>query len=174
MNAGSLDGGLIPWRRRVFKVLRAALAGGASTAADVATLTLLVSACRVDPHYANLPALLVGGVLGFFGNRHFVFRAGAGDPKRQFVGYVVVEGVGLFLSGLIFDLALRYVPHARDFYVPLRLVSGNIVFLTWSFPLWNRVFRVSSDATTEREKSPQESATQVARPPIPSEQCAPR
>jgi putative flippase GtrA len=172
MIPGSLNGDRIPWRRRVFKILRAALAGGAATAADVATLTLLVSVLGVDPHYANLPALLVGGVLGFFGNRHFVFRAGASDPRRQFIGYVVVEGIGLFLSGLIFDLALRYVPHARDFYVPLRLVSGNIVFLAWSFPLWNRVFRVSSDATTG--KAAPDSPPQREEPSIPSEQCAPR
>lgn len=142
MIAGGSEPGSIPWKRRISKVLRAALAGGAATAADVATLTVLVSALHVDPHYANLPALLVGGILGFFGNRHFVFRAGTGDPKRQFAGYVIVEGIGLFLSGLLFDLALRYVPHSRDFYVPLRLVSGNVVFLAWSFPLWNRVFRV--------------------------------
>jgi|GEM_PF-733510 len=166
--------GEISWNQRLFKLLRAAIAGGAATAADVATLTLLVSALGVDPHYANVPALLVGGVLGFFGNRHFVFRAGSGDPRRQFAGYVVVEGIGLFLSGLLFDVALRYVPHARDFYVPLRLVSGNVVFLAWSFPLWNRVFRVGGDAPNGRESAAQESPPTEGEPPVPSEECAPR
>jgi putative flippase GtrA len=182
MIAGGSEPGSIPWKSRVSKVFRAALAGGAATAADVATLTLLVSAFGVDPHYANLPALLVGGILGFFGNRHFVFRAGAGDPKRQFAGYVIVEGIGLLLSGLLFDLALRYVPHARDFYVPLRLVSGTVVFLAWSFPLWNRVFRVPASGATDSEPteagglaiSTPESRPQARRAPIPSEQCAPQ
>jgi putative flippase GtrA len=124
------------------QLLRAGIAGIAATAADLATLALLVSALHVDARLANVPALVVGGIVNFLGNRHFAFRAQAGHVGKQAVGYTAVELVALALNGLLYDTVLRLVPGARPLYWLVRLATSNAVFLGWSYPLWGRVFRV--------------------------------
>jgi putative flippase GtrA len=136
----------IPWRK-VAPLLRAGVAGAAATGSDLAALTLLVSVLQVDPRIANVPALLVGGVVNFVGNRHFAFRAQRGHVGRQAVGYTAVELVALALNGFLYDLVLRTVPDASHLYWVVRLATSHLVFLAWSYPLWRRVFRVAPSAT---------------------------
>ena len=128
-------------------MLRALLAGGAATLADVAVLALLVSVVGVAPRLASLPALVIGGVVNFLGNRHFAFRASGGSLARQAVLYSVVEVAALAANGIIFDVVMRILPASLAWaYVPVRLVTSHIVFLAWSYPLWRLVFRVPRDA----------------------------
>jgi putative flippase GtrA len=127
---------------RAITLLRSALAGIAATGADLATLTLLVAVAHWHPRAANVPALLVGGLVNFLANREYAFRARKGNVAKQAIGYSVVEGVALALNGALYDAVLRGVPHAAHFYWLVRLATTNLVFLGWSFPLWRRVFRV--------------------------------
>ena len=136
---------MVSWKK-VAELLRAGIAGVAATGADLATLAVLVSLVHVDPHVANVPALLVGGVVNFLGNRHFAFRARTGHVGKQAVGYTVVEVVALALNGVLYDLALRAIPGAAHLYWLVRLATSHAVFLGWSFPLWRRVFRVAPPA----------------------------
>ena len=129
--------------RDPLRVLRALLAGGAATLADLAVLALLVTACGLAPRVASIPALLVGGVVNFLGNRHFAFRASHGSLARQAALYAVVELAALAANGLLFDVVMRLLPHGLAWaYVPVRLVTSHVVFLAWSYPLWRLVFRV--------------------------------
>jgi len=136
---------VLSWKK-VTQLLRAGVAGAAATGSDLATLALLVSVLHVDPHVANVPALLVGGIVNFLGNRHFAFRARAGHVGKQAMGYTVVEIVALVLNGLLYDLALRAIPGAAHVYWLVRLATSHAVFLGWSYPLWRRVFRVAPPA----------------------------
>jgi len=123
--------------------VRALLAGGAATLADIAVLALLVSAFGLAPRMASIPALLVGGVVNFLGNRHFAFRASRGSLARQAVLYTVVELAALAANGILFDVVMRALPPGLAWaYVPVRLVTSHVVFLAWSYPLWRLVFRV--------------------------------
>ena len=123
--------------------MRALLAGGAATLADIAVLALLVSAFGLAPRMASIPALLVGGVVNFLGNRHFAFRASRGSLARQAVLYTVVELAALAANGILFDVVMRALPPGLAWaYVPVRLVTSHVVFLAWSYPLWRLVFRV--------------------------------
>jgi putative flippase GtrA len=128
--------------KKVAELLRAGIAGVAATGADLATLAILVSVLHVDARLANVPALLVGGVVNFLGNRHFAFRARAGHVGKQAAGYTAVEIVALALNGLLYDVALRSIPGAAHLYWLVRLATSHAVFLGWSYPLWRRVFRV--------------------------------
>lgn len=133
------------------RLIRAFLAGGAATLADLAVLTLLVSALGVSPRVANVPALLAGGVVNFLGNRHFAFKAAEGSLAKQATLYTLVELVALGLNGVLFDVAMRlpfvaHAPHAAAWVVPIRLVTSNLVFLAWSYPLWRLVFKVPRPA----------------------------
>jgi putative flippase GtrA len=138
---------VVTWRR-IAQLLRAGIAGIAATAADLLTLTLLVSVAHVDARSASIPALVVGGVVNFLGNRHYAFRAGAGHVGKQAAGYTAVELVALGLNGLLYDTVLRALPGAVHAYWLVRLVTSNAVFLGWSYPLWRRVFRVAPRAPT--------------------------
>jgi putative flippase GtrA len=136
---------------KLLTLLRAGVAGLAATAADLATLAVFVSVLHVDARLASLPALVVGGVVNFLGNRHFAFRAKDGDVGKQVAGYTAVEIVALALNGLLYDTVLRLVPGARAAYWLVRLATSHAVFLGWSYPLWRRVFAVrvasADDAT---------------------------
>lgn len=139
MSASSGGG---PPLEKLLTLVRSALAGALATLADVATLALLVHFARVSPHAANVPALLVGGVVNFVGNRHFAFEgAREGHLGKQALGYTVVEVCALVLNGLLFDGALRFVPALGPGYLAVRLVTSHVVFLGFSYPLWRRVFR---------------------------------
>jgi len=131
-----------PKLERLKTMLRSGVAGAAATGADLATLSLLVGVGHWDPRSASIPALLVGGVVNFVGNRRYAFDAREGSVARQVVGYSAVEGAALALNGVLYDAVLRWVPHAADFYWLVRIVTTNIVFVAWSYPLWQRVFRV--------------------------------
>jgi putative flippase GtrA len=137
---------------RVLRFLRAGLAGLAATLVDLAVLAVLVSGLHVDARVASLPALVLGGVANFIGNRHFAFRAQGGSFGRQAMLYAVVEVAALAMNGLLYDLALRVIPGATHAYVLVRVCTSHIVFLCWSYPLWRWVFRVPArgEGTEER------------------------
>lgn len=151
--------------RLVWQTVRAGAAGLFATAADLVTLTVLVSGLRVSPHVANVPALLSGGVANFVGNRRFAFRARTEPLGRQVAGYVLVELVALALNGWLFELALRLFPGATHAYWALRLVTSHIVFLLWSYPLWCFVFRVRQRGGRPAAWSSSATAARPARSP---------
>ena len=135
-----------PTREKILELLRSFLAGGAATLADLAVLTVLVAIAHWSPREANLPALFVGGVVNFFGNRHFAFRAQKGALHKNVVGYALVEIVALALNGILYDAFLRAVPSAAHLYWLVRLTTSHVVFLLWSYPLWRRVFQLETPA----------------------------
>jgi putative flippase GtrA len=107
-------------REKIFELSRSLVAGCAATLSDLAVLTLLVSVLHWSPRDANVPALLVGGVVNFFGNRNFAFRAqnDRGAPRKwraslwsHVIGYTVVEVVALVLNG--FSLRRIFARSAR-------------------------------------------------------------
>ena len=124
------------------RMVRSAAAGLAATGADLATLSILVVGAHWPPRLANVPALLVGGIVNFVGNRVYAFHARGGNAGLQAAGFTVVELVALALNGLLYDIVLRLVPGARPLYWLVRLATSHAVFLGWSYPLWGRVFRV--------------------------------
>lgn len=131
-------------KRGLLQLVRAFLAGAAATIVDLGVLMLLVAApgLHVAPRIASVPALIAGGIVSFFANRHWVFRARAGSLTVQAALYVLVEIIALLLNGALYDAALRtpLMQAHLAWYAPLRLVTSHIVFLVWSFPLWRWVF----------------------------------
>ncbi|HEY1692222.1 MAG TPA: GtrA family protein [Polyangiaceae bacterium] len=132
--------------KKVTQLLRAGVAGIAATGSDLAALTLLVSVLHVDPRLANVPALVVGGVVNFLGNRHYAFRARGGHLGKQAIGYTAVELVALALNGFLYDTVLRTAPETAHAYWLVRLATSHLVFLAWSYPMWRHVFRAPREA----------------------------
>ncbi len=108
----------------------------------LATLALLVSWADWSPRAANVPALLVGGIVNFVGNRIYAFHARQGNAAVQALGFTAVECVALVLNGILYDFVLRELPGVAAVYWLVRLFTTNLIFLVWSYPLWHLVFRV--------------------------------
>ncbi len=122
-------------------LLRSTLAGGAATAVDLLVLFACIHLLGWSPRIASLPALLAGGVVNFHGNRTFAFRATSGSLQRQATLFVLSELVTLALNGILYDLAVRTLHPGTGGAMVIRLLTQNMVFLAWSFPVWRVVFR---------------------------------
>ncbi|GAC1543579.1 MAG: hypothetical protein NVS3B10_07750 [Polyangiales bacterium] len=136
-------------RRDFGTLFRSFLAGAAATLADLGVLFVCVAALHLSPRVASIPALVAGGVVNFYGNRHFAFRATRGSLRRQALLYAATELVALVLNGLLFDAALRTIHVAVFGAMVVRLVTTHVVFLGFSYPVWRRVFdprRAADDA----------------------------
>lgn len=125
----------------MLRFLRSLLAGGVATIIDLATLAFLVSVLHVAPREASVPALLAGAATQFFTNRHFVFDARAGSVVKQAILFALVEGVALLLNGVLYDHAMCHA--APSLYALVRLVTANVVYIGFSYPLWRVVFRTN-------------------------------
>jgi putative flippase GtrA len=128
-------------RPLILRLVRSAVAGGLATLVDLAVLTALVSLFGLTPRQASVPALLAGGVTAFVTQKHYAFRAPGGPVVRQAVQFAFVQIGSSVLTGVLYDFALRRVPSFNSAYVLVRLVTSNIVWLGFSFPLWHFVFR---------------------------------
>lgn len=122
-------------------LVRSAMAGGAATAADLVVLFACIHVFGWSPRVASVPALLAGGLVNFHGNRTFAFRATSGPLGRQATLFVLSELVTLTLNFILYDLAVRSLHPSTGGAIVLRLVTQNLVFLAWSFPVWRAVFR---------------------------------
>jgi putative flippase GtrA len=126
---------------RLATFARSALTGGAATIVDLGVIAFAVGVLHASAAAANVPALLAGAVVQFLGNRHFAFRAGGGDVKRQAALFAATEAVTMLLNGLLYHLVATRFPLGPAAAVAVRAVTTNLVFVLWSYPVWSRIFR---------------------------------
>ncbi|MCA9624494.1 MAG: GtrA family protein [Myxococcales bacterium] len=117
---------------------KSALVGVVATLADLAMLALLVEVIGIAPRLASAPALLLGVLVQFLGNKVFAFEDRSRAWARQGLLFGLVEIGALALNALLFDrlVALTGIP-----YLPARLLVGGTVYFGFSLPLWSRIFR---------------------------------
>lgn len=126
-----------PALHRLLRVARSLAVGSLATVVDFLSLAALIDLFGLAPSVANAPSLLAGVLVQFVGNRHFTFRATAGDWKRQASRFAVAEALTLACNALVFHLLVRaHIPWAVA-----RPLGAFVVFATVSYPLWQRVFR---------------------------------
>ena len=129
------------------RLLRSGGAGALAAGTDLATLTLLVQLAGVSPRAASVPALALGAIVMFFGQKYLAFQSSGKPRLRELLLFTLVQLGGFALTALLFDLLLRLVPLAAQHYVVSRMIVTNAVWLAYSFPLWHFVFRKPSSAT---------------------------
>lgn len=122
---------------RVWLVARSLLVGSLATLFDLGTLALLVHALGLDPRMASLPALSIGVVAQFFGNKLFAFQDFRADWVRQGLLFLAVEALGFLANLLLFHLAVTFTPLPI---LPLRLAITSLVYFGLCLPLWSRIF----------------------------------
>jgi|JI10StandDraft_1071094.scaffolds.fasta_scaffold103262_3 putative flippase GtrA len=114
--------------------------GALATAADLLALLLLVEALDVSAPHANVPALAVGVLIQYFGNKHLAFGDRSRHHLRQGLAFLGVEVGTLALNALAFHLL---VTHVAVPYGLARLVGSALVYVGFSYPLWRRVFALT-------------------------------
>lgn len=126
-----------PWHTPLTSVAVGALA----TLVDLVALGVAVEQLGVDPRIANVPALLLGLLVQFFGNKFWAFQDHSRAWLRQGGAFVLVEAGALLLSATLFHLVIGtgLLP-----YLPARLLVQAVVYLSFSMPLWKRIFREGS------------------------------
>lgn len=122
------------------RLVRSGAAGLVSTIVDLTSLTILVEGLHVSTRAANVPALVLGAITMFVGQKYFAFRT-LGDVRREIFLFALVQAVGFALNAWIFDFAIRSSALAARYYLITRMATGNVVWLGYSFPMWHLVFK---------------------------------
>lgn len=123
--------------RRRATFVRSVLVGLVATAVDVGALFVLVHLAGLSPAAANVPALLLGVLLQYLGNKHLAFADRTSDHLRQGGLFALVEVGTLALNAAGFHVlvTLTRVP-----YVLARPIVTLAVYCLFSYPLWARIF----------------------------------
>jgi putative flippase GtrA len=116
---------------------RSAAVGLVATGLDFLVLIALASVFGVPPRIASLPALSLGILAQFIGNKWIAFRDSSGNWGRQAVCFLAIEALGFACNALCFDrlLVLTHLP-----YVVCRALSTSLVYFCVCLPLWSRLF----------------------------------
>src|SRR5262245_62116206 len=129
---------LAPLMRSMRSFLRSMGVGAVATLADLAALTLLVELCGLPPAFANVPALVFGLAIQFFGNKLFAFEDRSRALMKQGLQFAAVETGTLALNAIGFHLLVTLTPIP---YLAARLLGQSLVYVGFSYPLWARIFR---------------------------------
>ena len=132
-------------RALVARLVRSAGAGAVAALVDLGALTTLVSLVGLSPRAASVPSLVLGGIVMFFGQKRFAFRSRGGRTGREALLFSLVQIGALVLTAILYEVVMRTVPGAGRFYVVVRLVTTNVVWLAYSFPLWHLVFKTEGE-----------------------------
>jgi putative flippase GtrA len=105
------------------KLVRSAGVGVVATICDLATLVILVRGLGLAPTVANLPALAVGVLVQFAGNKWFAFESAARGRTlaAQGIKFAVVEAGALFWNALAFHVLVT----ATQLPNPLARLAGS-------------------------------------------------
>lgn len=117
---------------------RSALIGISATGADLISLFLMVELLSIQTRWANVPALLIGVAIQFFGNKFYAFENREKAWVQQGLLFSLVEVGALLLNAGLFHFIA--VIHGAP-YLLARLGVGMLVYLCFSYPLWKLVFK---------------------------------
>ena len=125
--------------------LRFAFIGGINTALDFGILFLLTS-LGLDKLVANFFSTSVAFVFSFFANRTFTFKS-TGSAKKQFLPFLIVTLIGLWILQPLVILAITRLLHSLDQALALFIAKliATVVSLIWNYILYSRfVFKKKS------------------------------
>jgi len=124
---------------RIGTFLRSTGVGLAASLLDLAALGALVQWFKLKPSAANIPALVVGLIAQFAGNKLFAFgdRSSGKALAAQGGRFALVEAGALVLNALAFQLLISVTPAP---YLFARVLASALVYFGYSYPFWGRIF----------------------------------
>lgn len=126
-----------PVLKKLWVTLRSAGVGIVATGVDLLALGLLTSWGGLDPRLASAPALTLGVIVQFVGNKLFAFGDRSERWVRQGIEFLAVEALGFTANLALFHLV---VSHSALPVLPVRLLTTSFVYFAICLPLWSRIF----------------------------------
>lgn len=124
-------------RKKHAKKIRFALVGGTNTAIDFGILFGLTW-LGLDKIVANYISTGIALIFSFFANKTFTFKAKSGNAKHQFVSFLVVTLIGLWIIQP--SIIWLYTSLTDD--SPLSLLIAKLIAtvasLIWNYLLYSR------------------------------------
>lgn len=121
---------------------RFALVGGFNTALDFGILFGL-TVLGVDKIPANYVSTSVSFVFSFFANKTFTFKAKSGNAKREFLSFIIVTLIGLWILQPLIITATSQLLETTflDDTIVLLIAKliATVVSLVWNYILYSRV-----------------------------------
>jgi putative flippase GtrA len=123
--------------RRLHLLARSSAVGVFATLSDLTTLLLLIRIVGLPAEWANVPSLLPGLTVMFFGNKYFAFGDRSRQIVRQGARFLFVEAWAFVINALLFHALIK---EAEVPFLLARMLGTCIVYLGFSFPLWTFIF----------------------------------
>lgn len=121
---------------------RFALVGGFNTALDFGILFGL-TALGVDKIVANYVSTSVSFIFSFFANKTFTFKAKSGNAKREFLSFIIVTLIGLWILQPLVITAVAQLLETTTLDDTITLLIAKliatVVSLIWNYILYSRV-----------------------------------
>lgn len=126
------------------RLARSAIVGVVATLVDLAVLGLLVELAHLPTAWANVPALTLGLLVQFVGNKVFAFGDRTTEARalaRQGSLFLAVEVVAFLLNAGLFHLLTPVV--GLPWWLG-RVAASAAVYFGFSYRLWALVFAAPS------------------------------
>lgn len=126
-------------RKKHAQKIRYGLVGIANTALDFGLLFIFVNAFGIDKIVANYFSTGIAMIFSFYANRHYAFKHHEGRQQTQFVLFIVVTVIGMWV---IQPLVIWSVTNAVDSFIAnhsLQLFIAKVI-ATGASLVWNYIF----------------------------------
>jgi putative flippase GtrA len=123
---------------------RSAVVGVVATVVDLLMLWLLIGGAHVSPALANVPALSLGLLIQFIGNKYWAFRDHSDRIGRQGAAFLLVEIVAFALNAGFFHIlavGLAVTP------LLARVIASAVVYFGFSYRFWGQIFHPTAPPT---------------------------
>lgn len=121
---------------------RFVIVGGANTALDFGILFLLTF-LGLDKIPSNYISTSVSLIFSFFVNKSFTFKSEGGNKKRQFVSFLIITLVGLWVLQPViiygFDILAADIISSEAVRLFVGKLLATVVTLIWNYILYARV-----------------------------------
>lgn len=135
--------------------LRFAIVGGANTALDFIILFALTFA-GVDKFVANYISTGASLIFSFFVNKSFTFKHKTGNAKKQFILFLVITLIGLWVIQpiVIWISSAALAPYITNEAISLFIAKliATVASLIWNYVLYSRIVfkKVPVEETEEK------------------------
>jgi putative flippase GtrA len=162
----------LPLIQKLWILMRSSMIGVMATACDLSTLLLLMWVFHLPEKIANIPSLIPGLIVMFFGNKYFAFEDHSKQVVRQGARFLYVETWAFIINVLLFNELVTefgFQEHQPDGILPgwmmpllARMIGTAITYFTFSFPFWTFIFHKTTVEQVEHEKFIEQKRQEVA------------
>lgn len=117
--------------------LKFAIVGAANTALDFALFLLLFN-LGVDKIASNYVSTSVAFIFSFFVNKSFTFKNKGGNVKKQFIAFIAVTAVALWVIQPLIIAGITAVIGTNNVTLIIAKLVATVASLIWNYVMYSR------------------------------------